>query len=156
MKHFYRLAQGIMTIPAMDALMRHPELWNALSDPQQIVLRANPEFRDTEAVRSLSHIKRCALDTMTMLGCSQLGGLVVQKIAPTGKVVFRASGKDDPFSHYRMVLHAHPGVLSLCGEETVNMEPGELWWVDTKTTNAINNQTPDDVVHVLVHLRHDA
>lgn len=155
MKHFLCLERAIPVAPLMDAVMRHPDLWNALADPAQIVLRNGTDCRDTEAMRQLQPIKRIALAAMNSLGASALGILSVQKIAPKQKIVFKPTDKSDPYSHYRLVLAALPGSLFLCGEETVAMEAGELWWVDARTTNAINNVTPDDVVHALIHLRHD-
>ena len=158
MKHFHRLAQGIMTMPIMDAIVRHPALWNAISEPQQIILRALPELRDTEAARILGGIKKVALDAMTMFGASQLGSAMVQKIESGKRAVFKAASKGDLFAQYRFVLHAalpYAEMPFLCGDEAVRMEPGELWWVDSKIPSAVNNVTNDDIVHVIFHLRHD-
>lgn len=158
MKHFHRLAQGIMVAPIMDAIMRHPQLWNAISEPQQIILRASPEYKDTEAARILSGIKKVSLDAMAMFGASQLGALMVQKVEPGKRAVFKAAAKGDMFAQYRFVLHTGiPNVDPpfLCGNEAVNMDPGELWWIDSSVPSAINNLTTDDIVHVIFHLRHD-
>jgi len=147
-----------MVAPIMDAIMRHPQLWNAISEPQQIVMRAVPEFRDTEAARILPAIKKVALDAMAMFGASQLGALMVQKVDPGKRAVFKAAHKGDPFAQYRFMLHGgHPHIdpSFLCGDEGVNMEPGELWWVDSSVPSAVNNLTSDSIVHVIFHLRHD-
>lgn len=155
-KHFYCVARGIMVAPQMDAVMRHSELWNALSEPQQIILRNGADWRDTDAGKALAGIKRIALDAMNTLGASQLGQLVIQKIAPAARAIYKPVKADDPFAQYRLVLHAMPGSLFLCGDETVIMEAGELWYVDAKSAHAVNNVTKDDLVHVLMQLRHDA
>lgn len=159
MKHFHRLAQGIMVAPIMDAILRHPQLWNAISEPQQIVMRAAPEFKETEAARILSGIKKVGLDAAALLGASSLGAMMVQKIEPGKRAVFAGAQKNDPFAQYRFMLHcgiAHQGPSVLCGDEDVHMMPGELWWIDTKAPSAVNNLTSDDIVHVIFHLRHDA
>jgi len=51
------------------------------------------------------------------------------------------------------VLQGLPGSLYKCGDETVEMLTGEIWWFDAHSTHEVLNNSAGDRVHLLVDVR---
>lgn len=174
MKYFFKLGQGIEVLPLMDRLMRNPDFWNQNearttfegtphADVQDILLRFGKtdgndlDVIDTPAMKVFD-AKRVALTIMALVGGSRLGRVVITKLASGKKILPHADTEGlyaKYYTRYHLVLQGFPGSLFLCGDETVQMLTGELWWFDASAEHCVMNNSADDRIHMLVDVRID-
>lgn len=178
MRYFYRLAHSIRVLHMMAAIARQSELWN--SDDMRKTFENSPHVEvddillrfgingpqigdDLEAVDQPSMmkvpgVKEEALNVMRLVGGTRLGRVLITRLEPGKKI---AAHKDTQgayakyYTRYHLVLQGMPGSLFRCGDETVNMLTGELWWFDLSAEHEIINNSQDDRVHLLVDVRVD-
>lgn len=175
MKHFYKVAENVQVGHIMTALMRHPDLWDF--DDSRTTFENSPhtevsdilvrfgnkdgdslEAHDLEPVRRLPFLKQIALDVLKLVNGSRLGRVVITKLEPGQKILPHADVLGE-YSHYytryHLVLQGLSGSLFSCGDETVNMRTGELWWFDASVEHAVMNNSQDDRIHMLIDVRVD-
>jgi hypothetical protein len=183
MQNFYRVGNGINVMPLMATLARAPQLWNADDvrktfensphvDVHDILLRFGDvtkaeeqdfgdmlEAYDYPAMLRLNpHAKQMAVGLMAALGGTRLGRVIITKLEPGHKIAPHADvmgAYSSYYTRYTVMLQCLPGVLYMCGDETVQMETGEAWFVDVSKEHAITNNSKDDRVAMLVDLRFD-
>lgn len=180
MRYFYRLGENIQILPIMAALARQPELWNEdrlrktfedspHTQVDDILLRfgiIGPEGKigdDLEAVNRSPMIKlpgvhKMLLDIMRLVDGSRLGRVIITKLEAGKKIAPHADTKGDYakyYTRYHLVLQGLPGSLFTCGDETVCMETGSLWWFDASAEHLVTNNSRDDRVHMLIDVRVD-
>lgn len=174
MRYFYRLTPGIAVLPMMAAVARQPDLWNqdncrrefehtphlATSD---ILLRFGSkdgdglEAVDTPAMAKLP-VKTEILNVMRLVGGSRLGRVIITKLDSGKKILPHRDTEGNYakyYTRYHLVLQGLPGSLFSCGDETVNMQTGELWWFDAAAEHSVQNNSRDDRVHMLIDVRID-
>lgn len=175
MRYFLKVAEGIKTVPYMVALARQPQLWDldncrktfedsphtAVND---ILLRfGSKDGDDLEAIDSplmnkLLGVKEDLLNIMRVVNGSRLGRVVITRLEAGKKILPHADIKGayaSYYTRYHLVLQGFPGSLFNCGDETVNMLTGELWWFDAAAEHSVINNSRDDRVHMLIDVRID-
>lgn len=122
-------------------------------ESDDIILRSGGEVcLDHIEMQILPMAKQLALGLMQTLGGVQLGGIIVSRLLPGAKL--RPNVDHDAFfSRYHIVLQGLSGSLFTCGDETVCMASGEVWWIDRTAEHCAKNNSQDDTVHLLVDLR---
>jgi hypothetical protein len=84
--------------------------------------------------------------------------LILTRLAPGGRILPHSDDQgayvtQADINRYHIVIQGLPGNLFQCGEETVQMLTGEVWWFNPYVEhNCLNNST-DDRIHLLVDLR---
>lgn len=181
MRYFYKLTEGVQILPIMAALARQPELWNGddlrrtfENSPHvqvdDILLRFgiilsegvdigdNLEAVNRPVLQKLPGVQKLLLDVMRLVDGSRLGRVIITKLEPGKKIAPHADTKGDYskyYTRYHLVLQGLPGSLFTCGDETVNMQTGELWWFDAAAEHSVTNNSRDDRVHMLIDVRQD-
>lgn len=181
MRHFQKLAEGLDVQPLLHAIHRQPTLWNRHkfrrsydqtphSAVDDIWLRYSPdqaEFSDVQndtapiwhdEARSLPQARPLVLSIMGYLGAYSLERLLVTRLAPGRSILPHADtdgayGNMPDIARYHVVLQGLPGSLFHCGDETVQMQTGELWHFDAYTAHSVDNRSADDRIHMLVDCR---
>lgn len=180
MQNFLRIAQGVDTIPVMNTLFRHEELWNQhrfrttfpntphvdvddiwlrFSDPSKLestgtVIGDNAPIW-YPAVHQLPEVRPIILDLMRRVDAHELGRVLITRIKPGGRILPHRDDQGD-YVHekhrmrYHIVLQGLPGSLYRTGDETVCMLTGEVWTFDAFTEHEVLNNSTDDRVHLLV------
>lgn len=161
MKYFQRLAENANVLPvAHEVIKRQSEIWKNDGSNGNIMLRgAGPDGR----MRNnpvLPFTRVIALDLMRSLGGCALGEIWLQRIEQGRK---RSIAEVDPelleeaqwWPRYLIVLQDQPGSLVTCGEESVQMKPGDVWWFDRTVKQVFANNSPDDLLHLLVDIHID-
>lgn len=159
----------------MTALARQPEIWDgddcrktfdhsphaAIHD---ILLRfGGKDGDDLEAIDSplmarLPKAKDDILNIMRLVNGSRLGRVVLTRLEPGKKILPHADvmgAYAKYYTRYHLVLQGLPGSLFNCGDETVNMRTGELWWFSARDEHSVTNNSQDDRVHMLIDVRID-
>lgn len=183
MRHFHRVAQGVDVQPLLHSLTRQPHLWNANTfrttfpntphaDVDDILLR----FSDTEncdttgkvigddypvfhhAWHALPEARPIILDLMRWTKAYELGRVLISRLKPGGQILAHADNdgsyvNTDDRARYHVVLQGLPGSLYHTGNETVCMQTGEVWWFNAHEVHAVENNSADDRIHLLVDVR---
>lgn len=160
----------------MAAIARQPELWNEDRRRQtfddsphtkvdDILLRfgtSDNPGNDLEALDRSPMTKIPAkaeiLNIMRLVSGSRLGRVIVTKLGAGSKILPHADTLGNYakyYTRYHLVLQGLPGSLFNCGDETVNMLTGELWWFDALIEHSVINNSRDDRVHMLIDVRID-
>lgn len=176
MRYFYRLAEGVRVLPLMAAIARQPKLWNADNCRREfaetphtaaddILLRFGAkdgndlEAVDNAAMQALPDVKSEILNIMRLVNGSRLGRVIVTRLE-SGKKILPHSDVLGEYSkyytRYHLVLQGMPGSMFNCGDETVNMLTGELWWFDASAEHSVINNSKDDRIHMLIDVRIDS
>ncbi len=180
MRYFYKLTEGVQVLPIMAAIARQPDLWNLDTTRQtfddsphsqvdDILLRFGSvkagqdigddlEAVDRDLMSRLPGVKDHALNVMRLVGGSRLGRVIITRLEPGKKIAPHKDVLGDYakyYTRYHLVLQGLPGSIFVCGDETVNMRTGELWWFDASAEHSIMNNSADDRVHMLIDVRID-
>lgn len=175
MRYFYQLANNIRVLPLMAAIARQPDLWNQDKCRQEfddsphtqvddILLRFGEtdgdslEATDRVAMTRLPDVKSEILNIMRVIQGTRLGRVIITRLEPGKKILSHADIKGkytEYYTRYHLVLQGMPGSLFTCGDETVNMLTGELWWFDQHAEHSVTNNSKDDRVHMLIDVRVD-
>lgn len=98
------------------------------------------------------------LDLMRRVRAYQLDRVLITRIRPGGVILPHADNEggyvnEEDRARYHVILRGDGGNLFHCGDETVAMQTGEVWWFDALTTHACENRGADDRIHMLVDVR---
>jgi hypothetical protein len=81
--------------------------------------------------------------------------VVVTKL-PSGAIIYPHVDRGTSaefYTRYQIALQSRPGALFHCEDETVNFRPGEVWWVNTRVTHSVVNNSDDDRIVCIVDIR---
>lgn len=171
-----RLASGLDVQPLLNKLVAVPELWNistlrqdypgsAHHDTKAIMVRGpKPNtlpimFNDIEAVSVSS-------SDVLQPEVGELVDAVLAHIPQAGKlgrvmlVNLKAGGSVDrhedqgryaeTYTRFHVPLVSEIGNEFLCGEQTQNMNVGELWWFNHRIPHEVHNKSLSDRIHLIV------
>lgn len=179
MHNFQLIAGSINVAPLLNAVMRR-DLWNAhtlrtqhpYSPHQQVEdiwLRFNElptpgqekeVIDDHESVNypawyELLEAQNICLDLMRQMRGERLGRVLITSLAP-GKVIaphVDGGSHASYYERYHVVLQGLPGSIFRCGDETVQMRTGELWWFQNIQTHECINNSADARIHLIVDIK---
>ena len=181
MRYFQKLAEQLQVFPIMHAIVRHPQWWDMdtartsfkdspHAQAHDILLRCcttegrslaeayvDLESVDRELMLQIPTVKPLLLDIMRSVGGSRLGRVVITKTEP-GKHITKHVDEGayaEYYSRYHVVLQGLPGSMFICGDETVSMLTGEVWYFDHRAPHELINNSRDDRVHMVVDVRID-
>lgn len=113
------------------------------------------ENYDQPPYKRLTEARPIITNLMHYVGGERLGRVMINKIAPGGKVFPHA---DTPvhanyWDRYHVVLESHPGVDFRCEDEHVYMPTGTIWWFQNANEHEVINNSAGDRVHMIVDIR---
>jgi len=174
LRHFLRLADSIDVLPVLAALSARPDLWNA--NDLRTTFPGSPHadvddiwcmFDDTsgDVVNSIqTHpyagwlelpVKDLVLNLMRRVGGTQLGRVIVTRLAP-GKSIPEHTDQGAPaefYQRYHIILQSGPGCLVYSGGEVIQASAGEAWWFDNRAPHSVVNNSADDRIVIVVDAR---
>lgn len=179
MKNFLEM-YGVDPIPLLGEIVRQPRLWKAdtylrdylqgpFGDTETIFLRF-PPASVTELERSQRDQHECVWmdgvihlpaalpiirSLVTNVSGERLGRVMINKLRPGGRIYPHA---DTPvhaeyWDRYHVVLQSGPGASFRCGEESVYMRPGRIWWFQNLLEHEVCNNSTDDRIHLIIDIR---
>lgn len=178
MKHFLKIADGVDVLPLLMALKAKPELWdqNTLrtTHPQtphkqvsDIWLRFNDLQHGAEGVidehesvnypafQALPQARPLIFGLMSRIEGERLGRCLITRLPPGGRIDPHEDGGSHAayYERFHIVLQSLPGNLFRCGDETIHMRPGEVWWFDNAVEHEVVNNSADERIHLIVDIR---
>lgn len=166
MKQFTMVAENIPVAAINDQLAAHPDLWNENAarlgegGPHEgcsdIWVRYKPKaaltgYRDFDAPHfaefypawyALPALRPVVFGIMALAEATYLGGILITRIPPGGKVKPHADhGWHAETMNFKvwLPLRASGQCINRCGAEAVVMRPGELWAFDNAVTHSVEN-----------------
>jgi hypothetical protein len=103
----------------------------------------------------LPQVRALVMGLMPIVEGEQLGRVIISKL-PAGKVIKPHVDEQKYagfYDRFHVVLSSAPGCLFHCGDETVHMATGELWWFDNKIIHEVTNNSAADRVHLIIDIR---
>lgn len=95
---------------------------------------------------------------MAQVRAYQLDRLIISRIPPGGEILPHADNEGDYVltddrARYHCAIQGLPGSLYHCGNETVQMLTGEIWWFNAHEIHSVVNNSVDDRIHLLIDVR---
>lgn len=175
------IADGLRVSPLAAQLRMHKHLWgehpervrgvSPHADSQDIWVRyrrpgdlissknfAEPHFSVWyPAADALPAAKHLALEMMRAVGGTHLGGVLLTKIPPGGKILphddrgtWHAETMD--FKVW-LLIDANEGCVNTCEDEAVNMRAGEAWTFSNLKTHSVENNGDTDRICLIICMR---
>lgn len=174
MSKIRKIADGVNVGPLLWALQSHPELWDQITSrtespdsPHHGVSDIWVRYGEPGIDRNAEHdsiwypsadvlpVRELALPLMAAVGGERLGGVLVTKIPPGGRVRPHA----DPGWHagyydkYAVQIQSHPlQSFNFEGESLVS-RPGDVYWFDNQHTHWVTNDSDQDRITLIVCIR---
>lgn len=146
---FGEIESIMLRFPVKGVYETEEELKNHLSTYDQ------HENVDYPAYKILHEARPLVMSLMSRVGGERLGRVMVNKIAPGGKIYPHADtpSHTEYYSRFHIVLQSQPGVVFRAGDEQIYMGVGEVWWFDNKQEHEVINNSADDRIHMIVDIR---
>lgn len=180
---YFQILGTFDPVPLLHEVQRHPELWNqntlrtqhsmtAHAEVDDIWIRFNDvaQYKETgdassiidehesiwyPAVDSLPSVRTVIRQLMDRVNGVRLGRVLITKLAPGKQILPHVDGGSHAayYERYHAVLQGLPGSLFNCGDETVCMQSGSVWWFQNAVEHSVVNNSADDRIHVVIDIR---
>lgn len=106
----------------------------------------------------LQSVKPLVLNLMRSVEAWTLERLMISRLRPGGQILPHADNtgvyvNQGNIARYHLVLQGLPGSLYRCGDETVQMLTGEVWWFNAWLEHEVINNSVDDRIHLMADVK---
>lgn len=108
-----------------------------------------------DAWAKLPQARAIIFDLMRRVEGVRLGRVIITK-TPPGKGIPPHEDTGSPaeyYERYHVMLQNGPGSIFKCGDETVTMMPGEVFWFDNSIVHSVVNNSADDRITLIIDVR---
>ena len=139
---------GTPHVDVSDILLRFPAPGTADPDHLDEVLQdLEPVFYP--AWQELPQVRPIVFDLMRRVEAVSLGRVIITKLEPGGRILPHADTDGDYVARddgmrFHVVLQGLPGSLYHCGNETVSMLSGSVFWFNHKAVHSVENNSAGD------------
>lgn len=179
MRNFHAIGSADVTALGNQILSK-PNLWKAdtylrdypqgpFGDTETIFLRF-PSGSVTEIERGTRDQHECVwmdgvvhlptarpliLWLMTRVEGERLGRVMINKLRPGGMIFPHADTPEHAnyWDRYHLVIQSLPGNTFRCGDETVAMRTGDVWWFQNAIEHEVVNNSAADRIHMIIDIR---
>ncbi|MNK33392.1 Aspartyl/Asparaginyl beta-hydroxylase [compost metagenome] len=147
-------------------MIRFPEKVEGLTEEQIEAYKANQlagydqyEAVNYPALAALPEARKLVFDLMTRVCGERLGRVMINKVAPGGRIFPHADTPEQTsyYTRFHIVLHGLPGAVLRCGEgadmEEIQMRTGDCFWFANDKVHEVINNSADDRVSMVVDIR---
>lgn len=127
--------------------------YEATGDPSTIV--DGHESIWYSAVEKLPALRSLVFGLMARVEGVRLGRVLITRLAPGKQITAHIDSGDHAvyYDRYHFVLQGLPGSIFRCGDETVQMPSGSVWWFQNKVEHEVTNNSADDRIHMIVDIK---
>lgn len=113
------------------------------------------ENYDQPVFKNLPEARVLVFNLMAAVQGERLGRVMINKLVPGGVIYPHADtpAHAEYWDRFHIVLASAPGSNFRCGEETVHMQAGEVWWFNNRIEHEVINNSVDDRIHMIVDIR---
>lgn len=150
--------RGTPHVDVDDILLRYAPR-EALGDLDRVAdVQNSPTSVWYPAASRLPQIKPVVLNLMRAIDAWALERLLVTRIRPGGRILPHSDAEgvytnSGDIGRYHIVVQGLPGSLFKCGDDTVQMMTGEVWWFNAHQVHEVLNNSADDRIHLIADMR---
>jgi len=174
MRNFLRLGQGINIGALALQVASQPQLWSQDRigklwkdqypelEVEEIMLRYTRSLsRDDlqcfweSPAELLTETKALAIQLCALHKADQVGRVMFTRLPPRRSIPRHADTEGaycGYYTRFHVPIASDPGVLFSCGDEAVEMTPGEIWWANIRLPHSIVNDSQSDRIHLTIDL----
>lgn len=158
----------------MKAINSQPELWDEITTRQSYVGSAHKDTQtiflrwcegqtvddaftqipaiDCPALQKLPEAQSFFEALKNKIGHVEIGRALIVSLKPGGYITphIDEGAYADYYERFHFVLYSHKTNLFSCGDDTVEMEMGELWNFNHKNTHWVRNESNMHRVHLII------
>ena len=110
---------------------------------------------DLPSFKLLTEARPLVFNLMAMVQGERLGRVMINKLRPGGVIYPHADAPAHAtyWDRFHLCLQSAPGSNFRCGDEWVNMLPGDVWWFNNAIEHEVLNNSADDRIHLIVDIR---
>ena len=174
MRNFDLLTSGADVGPLRNALHR-TDLWNqndlrtkhegtVHGDVDDIWLRFNEissdviddtECHDYPGMKELPQARPLIFELMRYVEGTRLGRVIATRLPPGGKILpHQDQGAPATYyERYQIIIKCPEGCTFRIGDESVQMQAGQIWWINNCEEHEVVNLGDDDRLVMIVDIR---
>jgi len=135
------------------------DIWLRMQKPDCIDIRESVNY---PAMAELPEARKLIQAVMNDVGGERIGRCMITRLPCGMEIGEHVDIGDDLriyydneqyYSRFHVVLQGLPGSLFHCGDETVVMQTGEVWWFDNSVKHSVINNSEDDRIHMIIDIR---
>lgn len=175
MKNFLRIAQGVDVTPLLLSLQQMPYLWNATplrkvaqgtphAAMEDIWLRFaaqpvdfdRPHFPIWYPPSEMLPVKQIIYSMMTRAEATHLGGVLITRIPPGGRIEPHADHGWHPEFYnckFYLPLATNDRCVFRVENEKVVMQTGDIWWLNNTVEHEVTNDGDTERITLIVCMR---
>lgn len=143
-------------------MLRFPVKQTGLTDEEIELYKQNRlpgadqhESIDYPAYSALPEARPLVMNLFTAVGGERLGRVMVNRIAPGGRIFPHADtpAHAEYYSRFHVVLQSAEGVKFRAGDEMTYWETGSAFWFNNKLEHEIVNESSVDRIHLIMDAR---
>jgi len=173
-RNFLRIAQGINVNLLALQVASNPKLWGQDRigklwkerypdlEIQEIMARYTRSLSRDDlqcfwepAANVITEAKALAVTLCAAYKADQIGRVMFTHL-PAGQSIPQHADTEGAYCNYYTRFHvpiqSEPGVRFQCGDECIEMTPGEVWWANIALPHSVVNQSQTPRVQLLVDL----
>lgn len=114
------------------------------------------EYHDSIWLKDLPEIKKLCFDVMSMVGGERLGGVLVTKLPPSGKISPHRDGGWHAEYYDKFYIPIQNAIGSVFGFDggDINPSEGDVWQFDNSVTHWVNNDSKEDRIAMIICIKH--
>ena len=92
---------------------------------------------------------------MSYFHAIRLGRVLITRLPPGKKIAPHVDGGTHAayYDRYHFILKNNAGSIFRCGEESITMNAGEIWWFDNAIEHSVENYSNDDRLTMIIDIR---
>ncbi|MFW2042664.1 aspartyl/asparaginyl beta-hydroxylase domain-containing protein [Acinetobacter sp. ULE_I001] len=113
------------------------------------------ESIDYPAFAILTEARAIVFGLMALVQGERLGRVMINKIAPAGKIYPHADSPEhtDYYTRFHVVLQSSAGCYLRAGDEQLEMKTGDVFWFNNKLEHEVVNNSAFDRISMVVDIK---
>jgi hypothetical protein len=110
---------------------------------------------DYPAYKLLTEARPLVMNLMTRVGGERLGRVMINKIAPGGRIYPHADtpAHCDYYTRFHLVLWGKPGAVIRCADERLDMQTGDCFWFNNALEHEVINNSAEERISMVIDIR---
>jgi Aspartyl/Asparaginyl beta-hydroxylase len=137
------------------------DIWVRYQDMQEILrgesAKQNHESVWYPVVERLPSVRKIAFTLMSFLDGERLGGILVTKLPPGGRILPHADGgwHASYYDKFYVPITAPEGSYMGFEDGNIVSKPGQVWWFDNSNLHWVENPSQQERISMIVCIRTD-
>jgi len=138
------------------------DIWVRYGDVSEMVKTGDfsglSREHDSIWLKDLPAVKRLCFDLMSMVDGERLGGVLITKLPPGGRIAPHAdtvAWHAGYYSKYFVPVQNQPGAVFGFEDGTIDPEIGDVWQFDNQRTHWVENDSKADRIAMIVCIKQD-